>query len=522
MITLLRMLRAMFAPGLALLASEYGAVALGPKVDELEKVRDSFETKSRELATLEAADAPDAAAISTLQGELDGLHEAAIKLRDELEVDQKTKRSRDMGDLSDFLGRAKHTIPKGDNLNDDADGRKLLSRLGWDVKNGIVHAPTSWGTTVEMFGEDVLFGDMPQDDPDAAEFFRTTRAAFQPEYRKAYSKMLRNCTKFRSESMAFSILDPAEQKALTEGQDTGGGFLVPPDVQAEMLARTAQRAVIRSMARVVTTSRDKVQWPRVQARSTQGSIFSSGFVGGWVGETPAFSETDPAFGMFDISLKKIRVATKLSNDFISDAASNILAFLAENGAENMALVEDDGFITGVGDALNPLGLLESGITSADIEGSVADTISNNAVEALAETGSAPKITALSFLLPSQYAERASWLMARATEGELRKFNDGNGRPLWPAAAAAGMVQGSPRMFLDSPVKNSEFMPTEGANNKILLYGDFDNYIIAQRAQITTVLLRERFADTDQTGIILFQRVGGALWNEDAFRIGLTT
>ena len=113
-------------------------------------------------------------------------------------------------------------------------------------------------------------------------------------------------------------------------------------------------------------------------------------------------------------------------------------------------------------------------------------------------------------------------MARLTGGAVRKFEDANGRPLWPGAAVAGMVQGSPRMLLDSPVNNSEWMPAIGADAKVLLYGDFKNYIIAQRAQITTVLLRERFADTDQTGIILFQRVGGATWNEDAFRIGLTT
>lgn len=490
------------------------------KVEELLVVREQFAAKRAELDELEGkADAKDEDK-QALQGELDALHKGALKLRDEIQVEQKAIQARDMAGLTDWVNKPERTMPHGA-LNDDGDGRKVLSRLGWEVKNGIVLAPTSIGETVEMFGEDVLFGDIPQDDPEAAEFFRTTRAAMQPEYRKAYAKLLRNCTKFRSESMAFSILSGEEQKALTEGQDTGGGFLVPPDVQAEILARTAQRSVIRRLARVVTTSRDHVKWPRVQAHSTSGSIYSSGFVGGWVGETPAFSETDPAFGMFEIGIKKIRVATKLSNDFISDAASNILAFLAENGAENMALVEDNGFITGVGDALNPLGLLEAGITTVDVEASSDNTFQNDATEAAAGTGSAPKMITLAYTLPSQYAERAQWLMARLTEGAVRKFEDANGRPLWPGAAVAGMVQGAPtpRAILDSPVNNSEFMPAIGADAKVLLYGDFGAYIIAQRAQITTVLLRERFADTDQTGIILFERVGGALWNEDAFRVG---
>ena len=64
------------------------------------------------------------------------------------------------------------------------------------------------------------------------------------------------------------------------------------------------------------------------------------------------------------------------------------------------------------------------------------------------------------------------------------------------------------------------MPADGAaNNTPLIVGDFSNYIIGQRTQITSVVLRERFADSDQVGIILFERVGGAAYNFDAFRIG---
>ncbi len=72
-----------------------------------------------------------------------------------------------------------------------------------------------------------------------------------------------------------------------------------------------------------------------------------------------------------------------------------------------------------------------------------------------------------------------------------------------------------------PIDNSDFMPNDGTDaNAVILYGDLSAYIIGQRAQITSVVLRERFADTDQVGIILFERVGGAVWNPDAMRIGI--
>ena len=477
-----------------------------PLVQELEAVT----TKYAALVNEVGKEGPTA----EQSAELDSLHTKGLELRGKIEEEKALSRTKDMALLHDYLERPLRSVTHP--VNDDRDGRKVLSDMGWECKNGIVLAPTSLGKTVEMFGEEVLFGPIPTDDEQAANFFRMTRAAFQPTYRKAYEKLLRNCTRYRSESMAFAMMTGEEQKALSEGSDAGGGFLVPPDVQAEILVRVAQRAIMRRLARVVTTSRDALRFPRVAAHATSGSIYSSGFVGGWVGETPAFAETDPAFGMFEVSVKKLRVATKLSNDFLSDAVANVLAFLAQNGAENMALVEDDGFINGTGDALQPQGILNGGATTVDVEGSTANYILNTT----AATGTAPKLITLAYTLPSQYAQGASWLMKRSIEGAIRKLVDASGRFMWPPLSGSGFA-GTPPDLLSYPVYNSEFMPTDGTDaNKVLVFGDISAYVIAQRAQITTVVLRERFADTDQTGIILFERVGGALWNEDAIRIGI--
>jgi HK97 family phage major capsid protein len=457
------------------------------------------------------------------QGRLTDLHQRGVALKTSIAEERNRAQTQDMANLNDFLNKPDRAPLHA--LNADDDGRKTLNRLGWDVQNGIILAPTSIPNPllmgdhkVEMFGEDVLFGEIPTDDPAAAVYFKTMRAAFQPGYREAFTHWLRNATKFRSESMAFSMLNGREQAALSEGSDPSGGFMVPPDVQAEMLVRTAQKSVMRRLARSVTTSRDKVVFPRVAANTGAGlgSIYSSGFVGGWVGETPAFTDTDPAFGTFEVGLKKLRVATKLSNDFLSDAAVNILAWLSVNGAENMALVEDSGFIAGDGSPLQPLGILNSAAATVDVEGSTANTISNTTAAA----GSAPKLIDVQYALPSQYAENANWLMRRAIEGKIRKLVDFQSRFMWPALSGSAFA-GTPRTLMDDPINNSEFVPNDGTDtNKVLIYGDFTNYIIAQRAQITTVVLRERFADNDQTGIILFERVGGALWNEDAIRIGV--
>ena len=481
--------------------------------------------------------------LKTLVGELEGLRGQAQKILDghkdgltgearqqldalrtkmgektsEIETERSDQeRKADLSRVTDFLNKPEYKVPHGlADSSDPRDGRKALESAGWEIKSGIVMAPTSLGAKVEMFGEEVLFGPLPTD-PESAEFFKTTRASFNPIYRDAYVKYFRTAVKSRSESMAFATLSPDEQKALSEGTDSAGGFLVPPDTQAEMLVRLPQTAVMRRYARVQTTSRDTLRWPIVQAHATSGSIYSSGFVGGWVGETPAFSDTDAAFGTFEIPIKKLRVATKLSNDIVSDAAVNILAFLSQNGAENMALVEDQGFLAGDGSALQPRGLLNSGLTTVDVEGSTANTISNTT----AATGSAPKLIDLCYALPSQYLSRARWLMRRSIEGKVRKLVDAQGRYLWPALSGSGFAA-APREMQGYPIDNTEFMEDDGTDaRRVLAFGDLSAYVIGQRAQITTVVLRERFADTDQVGIVMFERVGGAVWNPDAIRIGV--
>ena len=90
-----------------------------------------------------------------------------------------------------------------------------------------------------------------------------------------------------------------------------------------------------------------------------------------------------------------------------------------------------------------------------------------------------------------------------------------------AWAQAGLDADNPTQLLGMPVVHSDWMPADGvANNMPLIVGDLSHYIIGQRTQITSVILRERFADSDQLGIILFERVGGGAYNFDAFRGGI--
>ncbi len=457
--------------------------------------------------------------------------ELAGEIRAERELDEKKS---DLNKLDEFLNAPQYKVPHGVGEG-DTDTHKALRSAGWEIKSGLVYAPTSTGKMYEMYTEDVLLGDIPSVKDvgeGVVEFYRITRRAFQPDYRKAYERYIRLSGMMHDPAMAYTRLNGDEQKALSEGTDTAGGFLVPPDIQAELLVRTAQQSVMRGKCRVQATSRDTLKWPMVQAAAAAiggvasggGSIFSSGFVGQWGGETPTTSDIDAAFGSMDIPIKKIRVQTRLSNDFISDAVVNILSFLAQNGAENMALVEDQGFILGDGSALQPLGVLNApGISTTDLI-AASPLTTHTMVNDTTHPGPPGALIDLVYSLPPQYASRpgTAFLMRRSTEGKIRKYVDGAGRYLWPAMTQSGFGAVD-KELMGYAISNSDFMPTDGtATNTPVLFGDLGGYLIGQRAQITSTVLRERYADTDQTGIILWERVGGNVWNPDSLRLGICT
>lgn len=487
--------------------------------DEAKALRDANAEGFKDSAA--AADfTAKVAKLEELKGQIEGL-EDELKGRTEFDA------------LNNWLDEPQRIVPFGtdaqDVANGEASGRKALIRRGWELKgdalSGTWYAPTAAGVMVPMYEDDALFGsdkvryDGTERPEDESKFVQVTRAAFAPGYRAAFMRSFRLAAKFAAQgedapwTMALMQMDADEKKALSAGSETTGGALVPPDTQATMIQRIAARAVMMRLATIVNTSRDKVKWPRVQAHATNGSVYSSGFVGGWVGEMPSWTDSDAAFGTFEVELHKASSRTKVGEDFVNDAESNVLAWLATNGAENLALVLDAAFIDGNGSG-RPVGLLSGGSSTTDISGTTADTISNTTADA----GSAPKLIDLEYSLPEQYLPNARWLMRRSSEGRIRKLVDAQGRYMWGASG----LNAPSRDELDGyPVERSPFLQAEGTNaNKVAAFGDLSAYIAVIRQQIAMRILNERFADADQLGVILNARAGGALSNEDALRIGI--
>lgn len=426
-------------------------------------------------------------------------------------IQEEQQRARDamFAETARTLADPRRVVPAS--INSDDTGRERLMKSGWSIRGGYVYRQTATGDMAYL-PESVLFGALPTDDPVAAQHFRTMRAHFQPEYRNVWLKWL-------SSGGSMARLTSQEQNALSEGTDTAGGFLVPADIQAEILARRADASVMRQICTVRQTSRDRIQFPAVAPHGSSGSIYSSGFVGGLVGEVTTSTDQGPTFQQFEVSIKKFQAYTKVSKDLIKDSGADVLAFLATDGGRNLGLVEDNYFLNGLGTGLEPMGLLTASPTTFDVEGSTANTISNT----IAAAGSAPKIIAGSYQLPGQYSDGATWLMNRSIMGNIHGLVDAQSRPWWQAANIAGGSEGAPPLLVNIPARTSPFMPSNGTpadGTKVLLLGDFSNYIIAERQALSVEIDESLYRASDEAGIWLRSRAGGGVWNLDAFRVGI--
>lgn len=300
---------------------------------------------------------------------------------------------------------------------------------------------------------------------------------------------------------------------LEEGSGELGGFLVPEDYRTEIIKRLQGQVVVRARARVVTTTRDAVEWPRLEQNDSTARYTSAVRVT-WVDETPTSAtaaSTNPTWGLIRVPINTVMARTDLSRNLLEDSAFNLLDVMADLFAEAMAVDEDEQFLVGTGGG-RPKGVLGERVTGAD-EGPVTGV-------GVAVTTDASQLTDnglmdLIYLLPSQYRGNAVLVMARNTHRDIRKIKDGEGRFVWQPGLAAGQ----PPTVLGYPTFESQAMPAVAANKHPIIFGDFTGYIIADRVGMSV----ERVTDTTTTGqntVALFarRRLGGQVISPWSFTV----
>ncbi len=274
------------------------------------------------------------------------------------------------------------------------------------------------------------------------------------------------------------------RNALQVGELSEGGYTVPDEFERQLIEGLEDENIMRGLVHVITTGSGEHKIPIVASHGT----------GSWVEEEQQIPESDDAFTQVTLSAHKFATMIRISRELLNDSAFDLAAYIAHEFVRRAGAAEEQAILTGDG-SHKPIGLLHDtlgaqvGITTASATVITADELID-----------------MQHSLKSGYRRKAVWIMNDATISAIRKLKDGQGQYIWQP----GIKEGAPDMLFNQRVLMSNYMPLIATGNKVILYGDFSYYWLAEREGRTLERLNELYAVTDQIGFKMTERLDGRL------------
>jgi HK97 family phage major capsid protein len=336
------------------------------------------------------------------------------------------------------------------------------------------------------------------DDKDAT-LARMVLAASSPAYLRAFAKAATN---------RLHELDDTEQRALQAVRamsltDSAGGYLVPFQLDPTVII-TANGSLneIRRIARQVVATGDV--WNGVSAGAVAWS---------WDAEASQVSDDSPSFAQATIPIYTARGFVPVSIEALQDM-SNGAAEIAKLLAEGREILEAAAFAIGSGSG-QPTGIVTALVGSSSI-----------VTSATTDTLAVGDLYSVQGSLPARYRARASWLGTNAFYNRSRQFDTAGGSALW-----AQLGDDRPANLLGKPIYEAEDMDgviNATQENYMAVFGDFSNYVIADRIGMTVEFIPHLFQQTTagsgfgrptgQRGWFAYYRTGADSVNDAAFRM----
>jgi len=317
-----------------------------------------------------------------------------------------------------------------------------------------------------------------------------------PEYTQGFAKMVTgNEWQMTNE----------ERTALSTVTDANGNYLVPTHLDPTViLTNSGTNNAIRGMSRVVTlTSPGDTSW--------QG-ITSAGVTASWDAQLAEVSDDSPTFGQPSIKVHKAQAFVQASIESAADIAGlagEILGMFADARDR----LEGAAHATGAGDGSNaPTGIF----TALD---------ANTNVEIITDTANVVSKADLDEVyrsVPVRFRGRSSWLMHPLFLLEIQNLGSALG-----ASYTTDLTEGLTMRLFGRPVVESDDAPsteTTSANDNVLVFGDFSNYVIVDKPGSFAVEYIPHLFNTSNNlpdgrrGWYAYWRTGADSVNDSAFRV----
>lgn len=279
--------------------------------------------------------------------------------------------------------------------------------------------------------------------------------------------------------------------ALQIGTDSEGGYLVPDEFEQTLVQGLEEENVFRTLATIIQTSSGDRKIPVV---ATKGEA-------SWVDEEGQIPESDDSFGQVSIAAYKVATMIKVSDELLNDSVFNMEAYISNEFSRRIGAKEEEAFLVGDGKG-KPTGIFNSaGGASEGVTTATANITFDDVMD-------------LVYSVKSPYRKKSTFVMNDSTVKALRKLKDNNGTYIWQPSVQAGQ----PDTVLNCPVVTSAYAPTIIAGGKVIAFGDFKYYWIADRQGRSFKRLNELFAANGQVGFLGSQRVDGKLILPEAVKV----
>ena len=379
-----------------------------------------------------------------------------------------------IGDYQKGLHISSNDVPvvDGEEFNDDDNKRQYSTS----------HKPAGWIKAFPAAVQTRWIREQMGDNEKAANEF------YKQEFTKWFSNKSPNAEQY------FRTASDEALRAMQEGTDNEGGYLVPEDFRDEVIHNVGTPgSVIRPKCRVIQTGRDSGDIP------TFGTTTWAG-----VAEEAAGAESTPTIGTVAFTIWKSGGLTKVSTELLEDEATNTPALLAQTFNEARGVYEDTQIIGGDG-TTEPEGLRVA---------SVADVLMASATAVVA--ADAHK---LYWTLPSHFRKNATMYTSGSFMQQLASIG----------STAAGQTFGEDLTkapgdsFLGAPTAQFDGTGWDNAaaiaaNEEVGALGDFSNYYIIDRVGISVRRNDSLYMGNDQVGFFARARGDGRVGLVDAFRV----
>lgn len=401
------------------------------------------------------------------------------------EQGQWDKQNADIDSLTKRIDRTKQLAQWEGEKSDEQDERDKNQKPGREDQRG---NPNPGDEREELREEDQNMAlrafcrantgrEVPQTERDACQ-----RLKFNPFVNEMSFRVGNKARRFRGNALVPEQRN--EQRALSVHTGTAAAFAIKSSFVASFEAALAQFGGIRNVATIWRTSTgEETTWPTVNDTGNKGRR---------LGENKQVGEVKP--GMATVTFRAYDYtsdAVLLPYAMIEDAAFDLQGYLGAALAERIARALAEDCTIALGNAA------PTGITIGASEGKVA--ASQTAI-------TFDEVLDLIHSVDPAYRMGAGFMFNDPVLLLLKKLKDGQNNYLWQPSAQ----EGQPDRLHGYPYQIAMEMPSPAATARTMLFGLLSKYWIRDVNSVRVLVLKERYADFNQIGVVAFSRHDGNL------------